>query len=242
VDEPVDAESGPELSLVVDRHRARRPLAGRFWLAAVLLLLALTAITGATQRAAIEDTVRHSASGALVAHGLTGVRLVVDGRSVLAKVPTGRSPRAVTRVLDSVAGVASVQTTSVYATAAEARTCGSLQERLDRATQGQRVPFVGSSTQLTDSGRAMVRAVGSLLQVCRSAVVTVGGHTDSHTFHGADISLARAHVIVDLLKNQGVRPNRLLARGYADQFPLAKGDGAAAQALNQRGSFAVTGQ
>ena len=67
----------------------------------------------------------------------------------------------------------------------------------------------------------------------------VGGHTDSHVPNGSTVSLARARVMVQALKAQGIATGRLTPRGYGDQFPLTDGSSAAAQARNERGSVAV---
>jgi outer membrane protein OmpA-like peptidoglycan-associated protein len=237
-EEPVDGA----LSLVTDRYRVRRPVGRGFWALAVVVPLALTAVVGWSRGPVIERTLHERAMTALSSADLTGVRVAMDGRSVEAKVPTGRSPRAVARVLATVPGVASVRTTAVYASAAEARVCRTLQHRLDRATHGQRIGFVPGSTRLTDAGRRMVAAVGRLLRVCKGAVVTVGGHTDSRAVDGGRISLARARVVTGLLHEQRIAADRLLPRGFADQFPIADGSGSAARAANQRASIAVTGQ
>jgi outer membrane protein OmpA-like peptidoglycan-associated protein len=229
-------------SVVIDKHRVRRKVGRGFWALAVVVPLALTAAVGWSYGPQIEDALHAQATSALSGAGIKGVRVVMDGRSVTAKVPTGRDPGKVERVLSAVPGVASVRTTAVYASAAEARVCRSLQKRIDRATHGQRIGFAGTSTRLSADGRRMVVAVGRLLRVCRTAVVTVGGHTDSHTFDGATISLRRARTIAGLLKQQGIGSQRLLPRGFADQFPLDDRDTPAARAHNQRGSVAVTGQ
>jgi len=93
--------------------------------------------------------------------------------------------------------------------------------------------------RLTPTGTQMVREVGKLLDACGPAVVTVGGHTDSHTSNGSTISLERAQLMVRMLRNAGIEPERLEPRGYGDQFPIEDGDSPAAQAANQRGSIAV---
>src|SRR5699024_669150 len=136
--------------------------------------------------------------------GLKGVKLTVDGRSVSAGVPTGEDPAEVERVLSGVPGVMSVDTENVYRSAREARACQDIQRKIDRATHNQRIPFSGSSTRLTPAGSGMVATVGKLLTACGAVSVTVGGHTDSSTVGGADISLERARVIIDALKKAGI--------------------------------------
>jgi outer membrane protein OmpA-like peptidoglycan-associated protein len=166
----------------------------------------------------------------------------MDGRRVTAEVPTGRDPEAVAAVLSALPAFGAVATTAVYASRAEARACRTLQRDLDRVTNRQQLPFVGTSTSPAAAGRQMVGAVARLLHGCRPAVVTVGGHTDGSTVNGSTISLQRARVVAAMLKDAGIASDRLLPRGYADQFPVDERDGAVADARNQRVSVVVAGQ
>lgn len=241
-DDPTGPEPSVSRSLVIDKHRVRRPIGKGFWTLAAVVPVMLTAVVGLTQGPAVEKALRTEAQGALAAQGIKGVKIVADGRFLTAKVPTGKDPAVVETVLSAVEGVTTVQTTSVYASPAEAKACANLQHKVDRATQGQRITFVGGSTQLTVEGRERALAVAQLLRACPSAVATIGGHTDSHIYDGADVSFARAQVILRLLKAERISSTRLKPRGYADQFPIAEGDTLAAQARNQRGSIAVAGQ
>lgn len=241
-DEPAGHEPPTSGSVVVDRHRVRRPTGRLYWTAAVTAPVLLTALVGFTQGPVVEDALRTEAQSALQAEGLKGVKVVMDGRVATANVPTGKDPETVEKVLNRVDGLSTVTTTSVYASPAEARACADLQKKVDRATKGQRITFVGSSTQLTAEGRQRVLAAATLLRDCPTAIATIGGHTDSHLFNGANISFERARVLVVFLREQRISSARLLPRGYADQFPISQGDTLQAQARNQRGSIAVTGQ
>jgi outer membrane protein OmpA-like peptidoglycan-associated protein len=241
-DEPTGNEPSAPGAFVVDKHRAPRRVGRMFWTAAVTAPVLLTALIGYTQGPVLEQSLREEAQTTLTAEGLKGVRVVMDGRGVTAKVPTGKNPKAVEKVLTRVDGVSTVSTVAVYASAAEARACKDLQKKVDRATGGQRITFAGASTQLTAEGRQRVLATAGLLRACPTAVATIGGHTDSHILDGANISFERARVIMRLLKEQRISSTRLLPRGYADQFPISQGDSLAAQARNHRGSIAVTGQ
>lgn len=238
-DDAADRASDPLMSLVTEKQTVRRPLGNLYVLAFVLVPVLLTAAVGFLQASAVEDDLESDARAALAAEKVKGVDLELAGRVVTAKVPTGQDPDTVEKAISGVAGVAEVEVVRVYASAAEAKACKDLQKKIDRATDNQRIPFSGSSTRLTPAGEAMVREVGKLLDACGPAVVTVGGHTDSHTSNGSTISLQRARLMVRMLRNAGVEPERLLPRGYGDQFPVDEGDGPAAQAANQRGSIAV---
>jgi outer membrane protein OmpA-like peptidoglycan-associated protein len=240
MDAPAEA-AAPEVeySVEVDTYRVRRPLGAIFWIAMLVLPLALTAVVGLTHGQPIQDALKADGDAALSKAGVHGVTLVMHGRSVTAEVPTGRDPNEVERVLSSVPGIMSVETTSVYASAREARACKDIQHKIDRATHNQRIPFSGNSTRLTGAGSHMVAAAGKLLTACGAVNVTVGGHTDSSTVRGSDISLQRARVIMNDLKKAGVKVTRIEIRGYGDQFPVAPEDTKAGRVQNQRGSIVV---
>jgi len=240
MDAPAEA-AAPEVqySVEVDTYRVRRPLGAIFWLAMLILPLALTAVVGVTHGPSIQDTLQADGQAALAKAGVHGVKLVLNGRSVTAEVPTGRDPNEVEHVLAGVPGIMSVETKSVYASAREARACQNIQNKIDRATHNERIPFSGDTTHLTATGSHMVRKVGKLLTACGAVNITVGGHTDSSTVKGSDISLERARVIMNDLKKAGVKVTRMEIRGYGDQFPVAPEDTKAGRVKNQRGSIVV---
>jgi outer membrane protein OmpA-like peptidoglycan-associated protein len=150
-------------------------------------------------------------------------------------VPTGTEIENVRAVVDALPGVLSVTTTSVYASAKEARACEGLQGKLDRATRSQRILFVPGSARLTGAGAGMVGAVGRLLTACGSAAVVVGGHADEDTANGSALSLQRAKILAGALQRSGVAKKRMELRGYGDQFPLSD----KSRAENERGSVTV---
>jgi outer membrane protein OmpA-like peptidoglycan-associated protein len=235
-----DASAGETAGAwVVDHQRVRRPLGALFWLAAFVVPLGLTAGVVITRTPVLEHDLHAEAVHALRQAGMGKVRVVMDGREVLAKVPSARSTARAEATLRAVPGIETVQAVSVYASKAEAKACRSMQGKLDRVTDAQRIPFLGSSARLTSSASSMLRHVAQLLRACRSAIVVIGGHTDSHTVNGSSISLARARAMARALKGQGIAARRLVPRGYGDQYPIADGATAGAQARNQRGSVVI---
>jgi outer membrane protein OmpA-like peptidoglycan-associated protein len=226
-------------ALVTERHRVRRPVDGRFWGAACLAVLALAAAVAFTRTDAVQDALASDVRSELKAEGLKGVKVVVDGRHVTAKVPTGTEATAVRETVGSVVGVSAVSVTEVYASRAEAKACQNIQGKLDRATKGQRILFAGESTQLTPAGQSMLREVGRLLTECGAVSVTVGGHTDRSTPNGGNVSLERARLMNRILRDAGVAAGRMEVRGYGDQFPVAEPRSAAGRVQNQRGSVVV---
>jgi outer membrane protein OmpA-like peptidoglycan-associated protein len=236
------ARSASGWSMVNERRQARRSLGRRFWVAVVVLPLALSGFVGWSQSAALEAALAADVRAALRAEHLTGVKVAVEGRQVSAQVPTGRRPEAVVAALQSVPGVMTVRTESVYASAREARACRGIEQKLNRVTHRQRIPFVGTSTQLTAEGQAMVREAARLLTSCKAVDAIVGGHVDSSSANPGTASLARARVLIKALVREGVRAGRLEPRGYGDQFEVLDDVTADARAKNQRGSIVVEGR
>lgn len=238
---PADAEEPSTGSLVVDRHRVRRPLGRLFWVTALLVPALLTAYVGLSRGPALEQELRREVEAVLAAADLADVDVRVDGRQVTALVPTGRDPVTTAHLVEAVPGVLAVSTREVYASAEEERACTDLQAKLDKATAGQRIPFAGSSAALGGSGRTMVASAAALLRACGAAEVVVGGHADSSARDAGALSLARARAVIAALVRAGVAEDRLEPRGYGDQFELDDGVGAASRAKNQRGSLMVKG-
>lgn len=228
------APPAPPQLRVVEKHRVRRPLAAAFWVVALVVPLGLAALVGAVSGPDLESALVDDAQTALEKAGVTGVRLVADGRQVVAEVPTGTDAGQVRTVVGDVPGVLAVRTESVYASAKEARACTDLQAKIDRATRNQRILFTPGSAQLTSAGQGMARETGRLLAACASASVVVGGHADGDTPDGANLSLKRAKGLAAVLKQAGVAKNRMDLRGYGDQFEVAE-----QRAQNERGSVVV---
>jgi outer membrane protein OmpA-like peptidoglycan-associated protein len=229
-------------TLVTETRTVRRPLGRVFWVCAALLPVMLTIGIGVSRGPRIEQLLKKDVQQALVAADISGVGLSVDGRIVTAEVPTGMDVDAVKKVVADVSGVSAVSAKMVYASYAEARDCANLQDKLDKATHNERIPFTGTSKTTTHDGTKMLRDVAKILNACKAAVVYVGGHTDPKTRLGSTLSLQRAELMRKTLKSYGVDGDRLEARGYGDQFPIDKSGTAAGRARNERGSIIVRSQ
>lgn len=232
----------PTGTIVVDSRTVRRPLGRGYWIVAALVPVLLTIGVGVSRGPTVELALKKDVQRALADADLDSVRVSLEGRIVTAEVPTGVDPDAVKQVVGEVAGVSTVSAKAVYASYAEARDCTDLQEKLDKATHDQRIPFSGTSRALTGEGSAMLRGVAKLLEACPSAVVYVGGHTDPSTRFGSTLSLDRARGMAKFLKGEGIASSRLEPRGYGDQFPIDDGRGASARQHNERGSILVRSQ
>ena len=74
-----------------------------------------------------------------------------------------------------------------------------------------------------------------LVDYPKTAVV-VQGHTDSagSTAHNQDLSERRADSVSDALVANGVAPQRLVATGYGETFPVASNASERGRRLNRR--------
>lgn len=71
------------------------------------------------------------------------------------------------------------------------------------------------------------------------AVLVIAGHTDSTGSREYNLSLSRerARSVRDYLIARGVAPNRLIARGYGQEYPVASNTTVAGRDLNRRSEF-----
>jgi outer membrane protein OmpA-like peptidoglycan-associated protein len=229
-------------TIVVETRTVRRPLTRSYWLVAAAVPLMLTIGIGVSRGPGIEQALKKDVQRALANADVKNVGVSVNGRMVTAEVPTGVDAEKIKNLVAEVDGVSAVSAKLVYASYAEARDCANLQDKLDRATHKQRIPFAGDASKPTSEGTAMLRDAAKILDDCGTAVVYVGGHTDPSTRYGSTISLERAKLMTKLLKSYGVDSEQLEPRGYGDQFPIDKSGKAAGRARNERGSIIVRSQ
>jgi outer membrane protein OmpA-like peptidoglycan-associated protein len=236
------ATPGHTMKKVTERKLARRPGGSRLGWSFVLVPALVAAGAGFLGGPQIERDLESEVRTALLAKGLKGVGLQADGVFVTAEVPTSVDAAEVRDVVSGVDGVAAVTVERVFASKKEERACTNLDAKLNRATNQQRIPFVGRTDRLTPAGESMVRDAAKLVAACGSARVFVGGHTDDGTFDGPTLTLRRARVMIKVMRKAGAPEVRLVPRGYGAQYPIDPADNAAARARNERGSIALEGE
>jgi OOP family OmpA-OmpF porin len=112
------------------------------------------------------------------------------------------------------------------------------------AIKAQPIEFAPGSAVFESSNRKALDHLGEILRRCDSGRIEIGGHTDSQ---GRDklnqrLSQARAEAVLDALIARGVPLDRLSARGYGDQQPVATNASEAGRALNRRIEFTALDQ
>jgi OOP family OmpA-OmpF porin len=96
----------------------------------------------------------------------------------------------------------------------------------------------GSAVFEAGSREALDRLV-KIFRRCDSGRIEIGGHTDSQGSKGLNqrLSRARAEAVLDALIAHGVRLDRLAARGYGEEQPVAGNKTEAGRVRNRRIEF-----
>ena len=122
----------------------------------------------------------------------------------------------------------------------------------DRFVFQSEVLFGSGSANLSDQGEDRLKDLASTLKTIIAKiparvqwVLRVDGHTDKRPIRGRyesnwELSAARAISVVKYLIEEGIPARRLVAAGFGEQYPIAKGNTAQAYARNRRIEFKIT--
>ena len=105
-----------------------------------------------------------------------------------------------------------------------------------RAVVLKGVTFQSGRSALTPQSYTVLREVAGSLVGNPQVRIEIGGHTDSTGVRTRNIALsqARAQAVRAYLASQGVRPDRMVARGYGPDRPVASNKTPAGRAQNRR--------
>lgn len=125
----------------------------------------------------------------------------------------------------------------------------------DRFVFSSEVLFKPGEAVLSPDGKEQIARIAQILRDVSSRipegidwVIRVDGHTDDTPLSGFgefannwELSQARAlSVVLYMLNEQGLPPNRLAANGFGEHQPIARGDSDEARALNRRIELKLT--
>jgi len=98
------------------------------------------------------------------------------------------------------------------------------------------VNFETNSDQLVAGAQTVLDNAAATLRKNPSLIVEVAGHTDSDgaAEYNLVLSMRRATSVRNYLISRDVSANRLTARGYGEEQPIASGNSAGAKAANRR--------
>ena len=105
-----------------------------------------------------------------------------------------------------------------------------------------RLAFDSDSAVLTLGSNEQLDTIATILRAYPRANVTVAGHTDSVGSEAANLALsrARADAVAARLTADGVPSDRVHAKGYGSQRPMADNSTEAGRAQNRRVVLEVT--
>jgi chemotaxis protein MotB len=108
--------------------------------------------------------------------------------------------------------------------------------------------FKSGSTSIDKTGKEALLGLAEVLNQQMDVSIVVEGHTDDVPIKGGtrftdnwDLSVLRATEVVRYLATEGgVAPQRIVASGRSEYFPVAEGDDAEARAKNRRTEIILT--
>ncbi len=123
----------------------------------------------------------------------------------------------------------------------------------DRFVIQSEILFGSGSADINPSGEAQLRKITeAVLEISKqipddiSWVIRIDGHTDIQPIHTAQfpsnwyLSSARAIAVVNFMAKEGIDPSHLVAAGFGEYQPLAKGNSPEALKRNRRIEFKLT--
>jgi OmpA-OmpF porin, OOP family len=105
-----------------------------------------------------------------------------------------------------------------------------------------RLLFNTGSASLQPQSTEQLNNIAAILKAYPAVSLTIGGYTDNtgDAAQNVTLSQARADSVVDQLATMGIARDRLTAKGYGDEHPVADNSTAEGRALNRRISMLVT--
>jgi chemotaxis protein MotB len=102
--------------------------------------------------------------------------------------------------------------------------------------------FASGSKTINTQGRQAIKQLAGVLNVNPDINITVEGHTDTdgEAAFNWDLSVGRATTIVKELTTNGVAPERVIAAGRGEYFPVAPNTTAQGKAQNRRTEIILT--
>ncbi len=101
-----------------------------------------------------------------------------------------------------------------------------------------------NKSTITKDSEGAISDVVSFMQLYSNMKIQLQGHTDSlnstnDASYNQKLSQKRADAVRDLMIKRGISPNRIIAYGYGEQYPVATNDTEEGRAKNRRTEFVI---
>jgi len=105
----------------------------------------------------------------------------------------------------------------------------------------EEVTFTSGTSNLTADARKGLDKIAEALLQLPQIRMEVAGHTDSigDAILNLQLSTQRAQAVVTYLVDKGIAADRLVAKGYGEDFPIADNATAAGRNINRRVEFHI---
>lgn len=102
--------------------------------------------------------------------------------------------------------------------------------------------FKSGSRTVDSKGKQALRQLADLLSKNQDIDITVEGHTDADGSASTnwDLSVDRATAVVKVLISYGISPDRILASGRGEHYPVASNQSTAGKAQNRRTEIIIS--
>lgn len=111
----------------------------------------------------------------------------------------------------------------------------------DRPKVAALIHFDPNSARIRDDAFKLLNEYAKALKspALADAVLVIAGHTDSVGSDQRNLKLSqeRAQAVRDYLVERGIAPDRLIAKGYGEAYPVASNDTEADRERNRRSEF-----
>ena len=115
---------------------------------------------------------------------------------------------------------------------------------INHLLQLENIEFEVAKGSLTAKGKATVNKLGKILQQYASIHIEIAGHTDSDGSSGFNqrLSQSRVDTVKSRLTAQGIKANRLTAKGYGESKPLVPNTNDRNKQKNRRVEINIQGE
>ncbi|GAB5534967.1 MAG: hypothetical protein Rubg2KO_12160 [Rubricoccaceae bacterium] len=178
--------------------------------------------------------------------GMDGSTIVLRGRvpSEAVKAEVEANAAAAVRTpyrfrIELVVGADAPDSDQVEASGSEDPGVQAAEAALQDVFSGSPVTFELATADLTASSRRTLDRAAQVLERYSSVRAEVQGHTDSEdsSEHNRRLSQQRAEAVLNYLTDKGIAAERLTARGYGEDQPIASNETAEGRARNRRVVF-----
>ncbi|MEO0618220.1 MAG: OmpA family protein [Pseudomonadota bacterium] len=104
------------------------------------------------------------------------------------------------------------------------------------------INFASDSAKISDESFELLDRLSFVASRCPETQIEIAGHTDSSGSAGYNMTLSkrRAGSVVSYLRGKGIESDRLEARGYGEERPIASNKNERGKARNRRIEFVAT--